>query len=107
MMAELQEEYLQSFPEKYETMKTYFRNSEWYNLELEFHKLKGTGTTYGVPEVSELCEFMEAHCQNKGAIQEEDLLTSLTLLQKIREKYSMGKTYELSTDSQYLELKNS
>ncbi|MEM7011745.1 MAG: protein kinase [Verrucomicrobiota bacterium] len=43
---------------------------EGYPGKLEFHKLKGTGTTYGVPEVTELCEKMETLCRNRTEIEE-------------------------------------
>lgn len=106
MMAELQTEYLASFDDKFSQMKDFFKNQDWNSLELEFHKLKGTGATYGAPEVTELCQWMEDHCHQHTVITEDTLITAMELLQKIREKYSNSKNFELQSDAQYLALKN-
>ena len=62
LMEELKTEYLQSFADKFQLLLDLHKNKDWEKIELEFHKLKGTGTTYGVPEVSELCFHLERLC---------------------------------------------
>lgn len=104
MMAELRKEYLDSFDEKFQAMRTYFEGQDWYSLELEFHKLKGTGSTYGVPEVTELCRLMETTCRDRGALAEKQLNDSIELLKNIKDKYEQGQDFELSSDPRYLEL---
>ena len=106
MMAELQVEYLASFDEKFNLMRGFLEGADWYSLELEFHKLKGTGTTYGVPEVTELCEKMETLCRENSEIEEKLLNTAIGLLTKIREKYSNSTDFDLSSDPDYQAIKN-
>ena len=106
MMAELREEYLVSFDEKFNAMRGFLEGADWYSLELEFHKLKGTGTTYGVPEVTELCEIMEKICREKSQIDESLLNLAISLLSKIREKYTNGTDFDLGADPQFQAIKN-
>ena len=106
MMAELREEYLASFDEKFNMMRGFLEGADWYSLELEFHKLKGTGTTYGVPEVTELCEIMETICRNQSKIDEGLLNSAISLLEKIRGKYTSGSEFDLSGDPQFLAIKS-
>ncbi len=105
MMQELRDEYLASFQEKFQLMKGFLEGGDWYSLELEFHKLKGTGTTYGVPEVSELCEKMEHVCRESGHLKEVDLNKAIQILTKIKAKYAKGQEYEMSSDPHFQDLK--
>jgi HPt (histidine-containing phosphotransfer) domain-containing protein len=104
MMSELREEYLQSFAEKFNQMQQFFEGQDWYSLELEFHKLKGTGTTYGVPEVTELCQKMEALCRQQQKISETLLKMAIELLSAIRDKYMKNQEFDLSSDPRYLKI---
>ena len=63
LIGELRAEYLESFHGKYEQMLQSFKQGQWSSLEMEFHKLKGTGRTYGAPEVTQLSERMEQICK--------------------------------------------
>ena len=62
MMAELKTEYLKELPDKVKYIETLLAQSNQTELENEFHKLKGTGKTYGVPEVTDICEIAEEAC---------------------------------------------
>lgn len=105
MMAELREEYLASFDEKFNLMRGFLEGLDWYSLELELHKLKGTGSTYGVPEVTELCQVMETYCRAKGSVPEGALNKTIELLQEIRKKYTANAPFELNEDPRFDELK--
>ena len=105
MMAELRTEYLQSFKEKFQIMTDLFDQKEWHSLELEFHKLKGTGTTYGVPEVSALCEQLERICRENEQIEKELLSQAIELLTAIRGKYLEGKNFDLETNNHFQNIK--
>lgn len=95
LMSELRLEYLQSFAEKYSTLRECFSQSDWYSIELEYHKLKGTGATYGVPEVTELCRHLERICRETKKIDKQTLETSIELLERIKEKYLENSEFEL------------
>ncbi len=105
MMTELRMEYLASFDAKFDLMRGFLEGRDWYSLELEMHKLKGTGSTYGVPEVTELCQHMETTCREQGALEEQDLNKAIALLIDIRKKYTEDAEFDLAKDSRFLELK--
>jgi HPt (histidine-containing phosphotransfer) domain-containing protein len=105
MIAELRSDYLESFDEKFSLMKSYAASQEWYSLELELHKLKGTGSTYGAPEVTELCQVMEARCREQGSVPAADLTVTIELLEEIRKKYTVGTPFELTSDPRFVGLK--
>ncbi len=106
LIAELQKEYLGGFKEKFCRILGFHRKREWSALELEYHNLKGTGATYGVPEVTELCQQMEKLCRGKTEIEKEWLEISIKLLEKIADKYSDTKPFELSEDPDFIKLKS-
>jgi len=62
MMAELRAEYVASLPEKIADIKSHAAAGDREMLRNDFHKLKGTGKTYGIPEISELGLVFEKHC---------------------------------------------
>ncbi len=62
MMQELRAEYLASFPQKFYDIEAHLQALDFARLRDDFHKLKGTGKTYGIPEISELCAVTEKIC---------------------------------------------
>lgn len=107
IMAELQKEYLASFDEKFRLLKKCFQDQDWNGLELEYHKLKGTGATYGVPEVTDLCRIMESICQKTGSLNNEQLNSSILLLSKIKDKYTKKTDFQLSDQPEFIKIKQS
>lgn len=59
LLKELKSDYLNILPERIANIEKLLMEKNWQQLHVEFHKLKGTGKTYGFPEVSEICEKME------------------------------------------------
>ena len=53
-LGQLIDSYLKSLPEKILVIASQVQAKETGNVRESFHKLKGTGKTYGFPEVSEL-----------------------------------------------------
>ena len=106
MMAELRTEYLEAFQQKFQTINDFFDQKDWYSIELEYHKLKGTGSTYGVPEVTQLCEQLERVCREKKQIERIVVDQSIELLTAIREKYLNDKEFDLSSNATFLSIKN-
>ncbi len=113
LLAELQKEYLATFPEKTAAIERFWRESKLEDLESEFHKIKGTGRTYGLPEVSLLGELMEKLCQartheNSDPLQTEaleHLKTAIPLaaaiLERIRQSRAQGSGLTLEEDPDY------
>lgn len=103
LMAELQTEYFSSFIEKFQRIEELHKNNDWQGLELEFHKLKGTGTTYGAPEVTAACAQLERLFREQKKHHFNSLVPmALTLLQKIHDKYVSNQPFDLEHDPDYV-----
>ena len=105
-MEELRTEYLESFDEKFTLWGELFSQKDWYSLELEFHKMKGTGTTYGAPEVTELCKEMERICRESDELPRDLLDAAIGLLTQIRDKYLNQKDFELADHPDFVSIKS-
>ena len=106
LIAELQKEYLAGFEKKFCRILEFHEKKNWSALELEYHNLKGTGTTYGMPEVTELCQQMERLCRENKKIKKELLEISIKLLEKIADKYRDQKPFTLSESPDFIKLKS-
>ena len=67
VLADLKADYLKTLPAKIEKIKTLTFHQSWEQLADEYHKLKGTGKTYGFPEITLVCEKLEKLSQEKWA----------------------------------------
>ncbi len=105
LFSELKSEYLESFPEKIAVIEKLWQKKDRRQLEDEFHKMKGTGTTYGVAEVSNVAEIMEAMCYQGHPQLGFAVLISLELFKKVRSHSSRSATYELEKDKMYKALR--
>ena len=92
LIKELRVDYLKSFPEKIATLQKFFAEKNWPSLENEFHKIKGTGKTYGVPEMSDVCGLMENICRNKSEKIGLGFPASIEVIENIE------KAYQTKTD---------
>jgi len=61
LMKELQSSYLLQLPDRIEEIKIFIKNENKQALLEEFHKLKGTGATYGFPEITQVAKEAEAY----------------------------------------------
>lgn len=104
LMAELQQEYIQSFPAKIADIEAYIQVQDISNLINSFHKLKGSGKTYGIPEISELGERFEFLYKNKGLAALPFAKTAVLIIQKIHHARLQGKPYILAEDEHFASL---
>lgn len=87
ILNELKAEYLATLPSKIALLEDLIHQSKWNLVTEELHKLKGTGKTYGLPEVSTLCEPLEIQSQIPLFQDQEYFLRAVFLLHKIREAH--------------------
>lgn len=106
LIKELRTEYLQSFEEKFSLLRKLLADKDWYSIELEYHKLKGTGTTYGAPEVTKVCQILEHHCKDQSEISSETLEISVELLTKIRGKYLNDEEFDLESSDLFQKIQS-
>ena len=106
VMSELRVEYLESFDEKIQKLEENLMTGNHSDIELEFHKMKGTGQTYGIDEISTLGMVMETICQKFSGHLAENLPKAITLIRKIVTARSQDQSYDLDNDSDFLNLKS-
>jgi HPt (histidine-containing phosphotransfer) domain-containing protein len=103
LLSELKQEYIASLPEKIERLRKHTQAQDWTKLSEEYHKLKGNGKTYGLPEISILCEQMEMIALKKDS-QDSPTFTptlfehALTLLERMHKSYLSGDSFDLDKD---------
>lgn len=107
ILAKLQKTYIHGMPEKLQVMKNHINAKDFKSLREEFHKIKGTGKTYGLPEVTDL-----------GAVFEEILMVSNfnphlnwaldahDLFRDIHQARLKNKAFNISEDPRYKNLQS-
>lgn len=98
VLAELKADYLKSLPAKIAHLQELTQQHDWHNLSEEYHKLKGTGKTYGFPEVSILCEKLEHLALQKETQIPGIFLQAVGVLERMLKAYSYGQDYDLQSD---------
>ena len=98
VLSELKAEYLEAFPSKLEKLKKLTHEQDWLLLAEEYHKLKGTGKTYGYPEISIVCEKLENLAQNKAHQRPELFGQALILMENLYTSYRNQKSIDLKKD---------
>lgn len=98
MLADLKADYLIALPAKLERLTNLVHGEKWDLLHTEFHKLKGTGKTYGIPEVSELCETGEELSSGTGGQNRLLFLDIIQLLEKVRIAYEEQAPFQWQDD---------
>ena len=115
MMAELRTEYLATFPQKFLEIETHLSAVDFSRLRDDFHKLKGTGKTYGIPEISELCAIIEKICLNAASTTtapgnsmstaSASVRLALSILRKIVASRQAGRELNLATVEEFANLR--
>jgi HPt (histidine-containing phosphotransfer) domain-containing protein len=105
MMKELQQEYLDELPKKISAIRKHFADLNIEVLSEDFHKMKGTGRTYGLPEVSVLGGLIERLCQDQPQSVAEVLPSVIGLLEDIHQARARDKTtWPLETDARFTKI---
>jgi len=104
LIKELRVDYLKSFPEKIANLNDFFSKKDWEKLENEFHKIKGTGKTYGIPEMSEICGLMEGLCRNNLPSVEKCFPLAIQIIKIIENAYNSDISLNLKETESFHEL---
>lgn len=105
LLKTLQKEYLSELPERISVIDQHIKDQDIEALKEDFHKLKGTGKTYGIPEISELGEKMEGlflDCPAKGFSKSS---VALDILSRIHSSRVDGKEHFLRDELGFSEIK--
>jgi HPt (histidine-containing phosphotransfer) domain-containing protein len=105
LLKDLQMDYLASLPEKIRAIGDLALTADRAGLRNVFHNLKGTGRTYGLPEVSELGELLESICARRP----EQAITAAglacTLLSEIHAYRIQNKAFAVISDPRFVALR--
>ena len=106
LLAELRESYVASLPQKIEKIEQLWSARELKLLETEYHKLKGTGRTYGLPEISQLGGVMEQICETAPELLTNAVPLSLQLLAWIRRQRDDGQPPTIDSHADFQALRD-
>ena len=73
----LKEHYLKSFPSKLELLSAAIRENDFESIQRLGHQLRGSGSSYGFPEITAIGSEIEAAGELKQSYQLNILLGSL------------------------------
>lgn len=101
MMEELKKEYVAGLPGKINDIESNFANDDVQLVREDFHKLKGTGSTYGLPEVSLVSEAVEKICVTNPSELSSVIPAALGLLRDIHFERQASRSLEVDKDARY------
>jgi hypothetical protein len=101
LMEQLKLEYIQSLPEKIDTIQFHIKQQYASHLREDFHKLKGTGLTYGLPEISTLAQTVEAICLAQPEQSVQAATEALPILRDIYQSRARDSTHPLESDPRF------
>ena len=104
VLAELRKTYLEALPARADLIAKLHANSQYAEVKTEFHKLKGTGKTYGLPEVSSIAEIAERLVELGTASADPSIPVALNALRKVTSSRAAGAPLDLTSDEDFLYL---
>lgn len=105
LMNQLRKEYVLELPAKIDHIQTNLNAKDHLVVREDFHKLKGTGKTYGIPEISELAEVVERICIQKPDVIPQAVPEALTLLKDIHRRRTAAEAFDIGIDERFSMLK--
>jgi HPt (histidine-containing phosphotransfer) domain-containing protein len=101
LLKSLHQEYISALPEKLTKIEQQIQRQDRDSLRESFHKLKGTGMTYGLPEVSQVGEVAEDICLQKPAQAIEAAHLALAILRDIHQTRAQNKSFDCLADARF------
>ncbi len=105
MLKKLKTEYITNLPSKAEELQFLVDNKDFEELENFFHKLKGSGKSYGVSEVTTYGEYFENLLKSNKALTDAQMTGALTLLEKIVESRQQDSEFDILSSEEFQTLK--
>ncbi|MGE4131664.1 MAG: Hpt domain-containing protein [Bdellovibrionales bacterium] len=104
MLKGLQKDYINSLPDKIADIQKFVRDGATADLRNSFHKLKGTGQTYGIPEITQLAATMENICLHSPAKLPTAAKYAISILMDISTARRADKDFDIKQDPRFLKL---
>jgi HPt (histidine-containing phosphotransfer) domain-containing protein len=100
----LRKKYLNSLPDKIANIRTIIAANDANQIQQEFHKIKGSGKTYGYDDVSTIAFFIDKHGKAKNPNLSILADKASQLLQKVYDNIIAGQAYDLQNDPLFKEI---
>ena len=97
VLKELQEEYLASFSELLALVKIAVVKSDWKAIEAQFHKFAGSGSTYGLPLITDVARDIKNYIIKNVIPNQDHLNEALAKFEKVVENYKSHMGLEKSS----------
>jgi hypothetical protein len=104
LLEELKSDYLKKLPEHLKKLEMFTAQTDWPALEEEYHKLKGTGKTYGFPDISVICEKMEFLAKKPEFQNREIFEKAFLLLKEMNDSYQKNEKLDLKNHPVVVEI---
>lgn len=104
MLKALQAEYLASIPNKILEVEKFVSANDHDGVRESFHKLKGTGKTYGLPEISDLGAAVEKICIERPKLATQAAALAVALMREIHKARVARATFDLNGDARMQQL---
>lgn len=104
MLKSLQQDYLNSLPEKIKEVQLCVAAADVNAIREAFHKLKGTGKTYGFPEISDLGSAVEKICIERPHLAVNAATLAVALMEEVHKSRSQRGTFEIGSDARMQQL---
>lgn len=105
LLADLRKEYLDGLPARLAGIRQHLTEGSIETLEDDFHKLKGTGRTYGIPEISDVGELAESICGIARHHVTAAVPIAIELLSDIHKARSREETFDVQADPRFSKLR--
>jgi hypothetical protein len=99
ILEKLKSDYLKNLPGRIEQIESLWGSREMKLIKTEFHKLKGTGKTYGLPEISDLGLVAEELSVTDTT--EKAIPLAIDLLKEILKARQAGNEFDLAKAQAY------
>lgn len=98
MMEDMRKDYLLSFPHRIASIRSYMSENKWQCVHQEYHKLKGSGKTYGFAEISIICEVLETLSTDPPRADIRLFEDAISLLERLHQSYLKNRAFDLKSD---------
>ncbi len=105
-MKQLKKDYIESLQVKRSKISDLYQQQKLVELETEFHKMKGSGKTYGLAEVSIFGEILEAICIACPEQLPKAMPVAIVLIDETYRLQNLEQSFDIEKSNEYLFLKS-
>lgn len=104
LLADLKKEYLAALPTRIIDLREQLNRADFDTLQDSFHRLKGSGKTYGVPDLSKLGELGEKICRDRRENIAAAIPLLLDLITHVGNAATAQDSFDVSQDPRFSNL---